>query len=126
MPSKSRFLEIMTEDQVRDVHLTALRVLEEVGLWLPNREVLDVLHDAGAHVDFTSQTVRIPPALVEASIRQIPPRFTWHARNPAYTLDINGQSTPLWGARLGHQRDRPGWRAPRRHGNRWREPVPAV
>ena len=93
MSTQRRFWEIMTEEHVHDVHLTALRVLEEVGLWLPNREVLEIFHDAGAQVDFDAQTVLVPAFLVEESIRKIPPRFTWAARNPGNTLDINGRDT---------------------------------
>ena len=93
MPAPRRFLEVLTDDQVRQIHLTALRVLEEVGLWLPNRMILEAFHEGGARVDFNAQTVTIPAALVEASMRKIPPRFTWYARDPRYTLDINGMDT---------------------------------
>ncbi len=40
------------------------RVLEEVGLWLPNRDVLERLHDVGGLVDFDAMTVWLPPALM--------------------------------------------------------------
>ena len=93
MSAQRRFLEILSEDQVRDIHLNTLRVLEEVGLWLPNREILEVFDGAGAKVDFKAQTVRLPASLVEESVRKIPPRFTWPARNPAHTLNIDGTST---------------------------------
>ena len=93
MSKTRRLLEILTEDQVRQIHFAALRVLEEVGLWLPNREVLELLHDAGAYVDFTTQIARMPPWLVENSIDKCPSRFTWHARNPARSLDMNGLDT---------------------------------
>ena len=93
MSDSTRFLEILTQDQVRRIHLTALRVLEEVGLWLPNREILELFESAGAHVDLNAQTVRIPAHLVEACIQKIPPRFTWYARDPAYCLDMNGINT---------------------------------
>ena len=93
MFNPGRFLEVLTEDQVRQIHLTALRVLEEVGLWLPCREALELFDDAGARVNFAAQTVRIPAHLVEACRKRIPPRFTWYARDPAYCLDMNGVDT---------------------------------
>ena len=93
MSNSGRFLELLTLDQVRQIHLTALRVLEEVGLWLPCREALELLDDAGAWVDFAAQTARIPAHLVEACLQRIPPRFTWYARDPAYCLDMNGLDT---------------------------------
>ncbi len=97
MACSPRCLEILTGDQVRDVHQTALRVLEEVGLWLPDRDVLEVFADAGARVDMDAQTVLIPPDLVEASLREVPSGFTWVARNPAHTLTIDGTGTWFMG-----------------------------
>jgi trimethylamine--corrinoid protein Co-methyltransferase len=93
MPDSRSFFEVLTPDQVRQVHLTALRVLEEVGMWLPHREVLEIFHDAGAQVDFDAQTVLIPAHLVEDAIEKFPPRFTWPARNSANSVDMNGVDT---------------------------------
>jgi trimethylamine--corrinoid protein Co-methyltransferase len=86
-------LEILTKDQVRQIHETALRVLGEVGLWMPHREVLERFHAAGAQVDFKAQTVRVSGDLAERHIRQFPSGFTWHARNPANSLAMDGSET---------------------------------
>lgn len=87
------YLEILTSDQVRQIHLTALRVLEDVGLWLPNREILELLLDAGAKVNFDTKTALIPTHIVEASIKSFPPRFTWYSRVPKHCLEMNGIDT---------------------------------
>jgi hypothetical protein len=42
-------------------------------MWLPNREILEAFHEAGAQVDFEAQTVLIPPQLVEACQPRIRP-----------------------------------------------------
>ena len=68
MGNQRRFREVLTEDDVRDVHVAALRVLEEVGLWLPNREILERLRDGGAHVDFDTMNVRMPQAVRRPAI----------------------------------------------------------
>ena len=86
MPEQSRHLDILTPEQVHDIHENAVRVLEETGLWLPNGEILAVFHEAGARVDFPAQTVRIPGHLVEASVGRSPAGFTVPARNPASSL----------------------------------------
>ncbi|MBS1253802.1 MAG: Glycine betaine methyltransferase [Anaerolineales bacterium] len=93
MSDSRRYFEILTPDQVRQLHETALRVLAEVGMWLPNREILEVFHDAGARVDFDAQTVLIPADLVEGSIDKFPSGFTWHARNPANSVALDGSET---------------------------------
>lgn len=91
--SAHHFWEILSAEQVRLVHLGALRVLEEVGVWLPKHDVLEYFHDAGAWVDFQAQRVLIPAHLVENSIRKFPSRFTWHARKREHSLDMNGIDT---------------------------------
>ena len=93
MSNGRRFLEVLTDEQVCDIHLTALRVLDEVGLWLPNKRILEVLDGAGARVDFEAQTALIPPDLVEESRRQAPAQITWPARNPAHSLRLDGTQT---------------------------------
>jgi trimethylamine:corrinoid methyltransferase-like protein len=85
---------VLSPDQIEQIHLTALQVLEEVGIWLPNREMLEILHNAaGAWVDFDAQTVLVPSYLVESSIERFPPGFAWHARQSANSLEIYGTDT---------------------------------
>jgi trimethylamine---corrinoid protein Co-methyltransferase len=93
MSAPSQPLEILTTDQVEQIHETAVRILEEVGLWLPNREILELFADAGANVDFEKQMVRIPAPLTQACIEKFPPGFTWQARNPANSITLDGSAT---------------------------------
>lgn len=86
-------LEILTLEQVKTIHHTSLRILEEVGLWLPNQEILQLYADAGASVDFKTQKVKLPADLVESCIEKFPPGFTWHARNSTNSITLNGEST---------------------------------
>ncbi|MFO8036838.1 MAG: trimethylamine methyltransferase family protein [Anaerolineales bacterium] len=93
MARKIGFLEVLTPEHIRSIHIHALRVLEEVGVWFPNEEVLKCFHDGGAIVDFDSQKVWIPSQLSETCIRKFPSRFTWYARNPKKSLDMSGTET---------------------------------
>jgi len=87
------FLEVLTPDQVEQIHQYALRVLQEVGVWLPNREILSIFRDAGARVDLDAQTVHIPAHIVQASIDKFPPGFTWNARKAENSLAMDGSRT---------------------------------
>lgn len=87
------YLTVLSEEEVQLIHSAALRVLEEVGLWLPNHEVLEILEGAGAKIDFEKKTAFYSPDLVEGAIEKFPGRFTWYARNPANTLQIDGSQT---------------------------------
>ena len=93
MNSRINFLEILTTEQVEQIHRAALQVIEETGIVLPQREILTYLAEAGAAVDFDSHLARIPPQLVVDSLRQAPSRFTLYARKTEHCLDINGIDT---------------------------------
>jgi trimethylamine--corrinoid protein Co-methyltransferase len=93
MTTRIRFLEIFTSEQVEQIHSSALQVIEETGLVLPQAEILKHLDDAGAAVDFETHRVRMPPQLVEDSIRKAPPCFTLYARKLEKCLEMNGVDT---------------------------------
>lgn len=93
MKDVGHYYEILNPVQVEQVHLTALRVLEEVGLWLPHREILEYFHQAGAQVSFDEQMVRLPPELTTDCIQKFPPGFTWHARDPKNSIVMDGSKT---------------------------------
>ncbi|MCF8061175.1 MAG: trimethylamine methyltransferase family protein [Deltaproteobacteria bacterium] len=88
-----RHLTLLSEEEVEQIHAATLQVLEEVGLWLPNREVLEILEGAGAEVDFEKHVARYPADMVTAAIGRFPDGFTWYARNPDHTIRIDGSRT---------------------------------
>jgi len=90
---RPNYYEVLTPEDVKKIHLTALRIAEEIGLCMPFQEALDLYDAAGAQVDFDKKTVRIPASLIENNLKKIPSRFTFHARNPKYSLDMNGIDT---------------------------------
>lgn len=93
MSSQHWYLEILTPDQVQEIHHTALRVLDEVGVWLPNATILEALDGAGARVDLDTGLVTFPPSLVQSSLDQVPAGFAWHAREPKHTIRMDGTET---------------------------------
>jgi trimethylamine--corrinoid protein Co-methyltransferase len=60
---------------------------------MPFQEALELYDAAGAQVDYDNAAVRIPASVIENSFKQFPSRFTFHARNPKYSLDMNGLDT---------------------------------
>ena len=82
-------VEILTADQIEDIHQASLRVLQRTGIHFMGRKVRDFLAGFdGAHVDHDSEFVRLEPELVEHAITTIPARFRLHARNPARDLEF--------------------------------------
>ncbi len=61
-----------SQDHIEDIHQTALRVLDELGIRILNREARNLFSKAGAGVNEKTQMVSIPPMLVESSLSSAP------------------------------------------------------
>jgi trimethylamine--corrinoid protein Co-methyltransferase len=59
------FSNCLSASEIELIHLSALRILEEMGMEVQNRPLLEVLAEFGLRVDFSSQRVRFPRLLVE-------------------------------------------------------------
>ena len=67
-----------------------MRVLEEIGIEFREDEALATWAKAGAKVD--GARVRIPRDLLMGLVAQAPERFTLHARDPAKSVEIGGDT----------------------------------
>ena len=57
-------LEILSADQIEAIHLTSLRILEEIGIELMSPTARAALRAVGADVDDASGTVKLDRAVV--------------------------------------------------------------
>ena len=80
---------ILSEDQLETVHARSLDILEEIGLDVLNKEAIRIYQKAGARVE--GDRVRIGRDIVEEALKTPPSEFTFHARNPAHTIQIGGK-----------------------------------
>ena len=76
--------ERLSIQQCRKLHNASLEILARTGVSLYLQEAVDMLKNAGAHVD-DGNRVRIPAGLVERAFSTVPKRVTLHDRvgNPA-------------------------------------------
>jgi len=81
-------LELLTRNQLEDIHNASLEVLQRTGVVFRHPKALQILEGAGALVDHKSQRVFIPGHLVEEAIGTAPRRVTWHARNPKKSMKL--------------------------------------
>lgn len=65
-------LRMLSEEQVRDIHLATLEILERTGVEVKDARALELLRQAGARI--SGQRAHIPAALVEQAIRRAPER----------------------------------------------------
>ena len=80
--------EPLTEDGVRAIHDTAMRILEEIGIEFLNEEALALYRDAGCTV--VDQNVRMGRDFVEEMVAKAPGTFTVTPRNPDRALEVGG------------------------------------
>lgn len=82
-------LDILTGDELEDIHLATLELLQKTGIFVENGEALEMFENAGAQVDRQTKMVKIPPHLVDECIRSAPSRVTLYGRNPKHDLELD-------------------------------------
>ena len=83
-------INMLTDDELNDIHLGTLEVLEQTGIFVENEEALALFEAGGAKVNRETKVVKIPPFLVEESIQSSPQRVTLFARDPKHDLILDG------------------------------------
>ncbi len=83
-------MEVLAADQIEAIHLTSLRILEELGIELMSPRARDVLRAAGADVDEATGTVRLDRGLVAAALATAPSSFNLTPRNGAKRITLGG------------------------------------
>ena len=61
-------IRFLNETEMRDIHKAALRVLDEVGMWIDSDLALQYLQGYGCHVDFDTRLVTFPPDIVQDTV----------------------------------------------------------
>lgn len=75
-------MEVLTAEQLEAVHLTSLRILEELGIEVMSDRARGFLAAAGAQVDPASLMVRLDRGLVEKALATAPPPSSWSRAIP--------------------------------------------
>ena len=91
--------EILTEEALEIIETNAETVLEEIGInFANNPAALSRWRAAGA--DVSGERVRIPRGLARQLCKTAPSRYIQHARNPARSVEIGGNTlvcAPVYG-----------------------------
>ena len=80
----------LSEDGIRKIHLSSLKLLEKTGCMFKDRLALGIFEDAGAKVDYKTETVRIPAHLVEQAIKKAPSSVLLAGRDKRYDIILEG------------------------------------
>lgn len=78
----------LKKDDLRKIHSSTLKVLEETGVRVDEENALKLLEDAGATVDFKQRIVRIPESLIEELVKKARKCVRLCGRNPKHDLTL--------------------------------------
>jgi trimethylamine--corrinoid protein Co-methyltransferase len=90
--------EILSDEQVQQIHDQAMLILQEIGVDFLHPRSLDILRQAGLKVE--DQRVRFDRAFIEEQVAKAPATFEVQARNPKNTVTIGGDymvNAPVYG-----------------------------
>ena len=76
------------EDDIDQIHNTAMRVFEEVGVQVNSEKALKVFHDAGVRVE--DHIVKMPRDMVMELVERAPAEVTLYGRKPEHNLNLGG------------------------------------
>ena len=88
-------MEVLSADQLEAVHLTSLRILEELGMEVMSPRALAVLAKGGAEVDPATRTVRLDRGLVASALASAPASFALTPRNAGRRVNLGGNHHQL-------------------------------
>ncbi len=83
-------IRVLSDEQVERIHLSGLRILEEIGMRVLSDRALDIFAAAGGDVDRGARHVRLDRGLVLEAVAKAPSEFTLYARNPARNVTFGG------------------------------------
>lgn len=86
VPLKGRTAEVLSREQILQIHQAALEVLKDTGVKIEHEEALDILNRAGAETEQAKQIAHIPSHLVEYALNHAPRFMTVCGRDPKYDL----------------------------------------
>ena len=75
-------LNVLTDDEVREIHLSTLEVMKDVGVFVENDKAMGVYDGGGCHVDRKNKVVKFPHWVVEEAIQAAPSTFCACGRRP--------------------------------------------
>ena len=93
-------LNVLTENQLDDIHQSILEILENTGLRIEHEKALKLLKDNGCKIDFDNRRAKFPPSLVGECLLKCPRSFRIKARNQENEI-ILGNNTLYFGTNPG-------------------------
>jgi len=82
-------LQVLSDDDIRQVHAATLEVLAEVGVRVDYRPALELFRDHGCPVDFDRRIVQVPEHVLTRALASAPSRFTLHGKTREWDVPVD-------------------------------------
>jgi trimethylamine--corrinoid protein Co-methyltransferase len=83
-----RFFDLLSPDELEQIHHKALEVLEKVGCIIEHHEALAVLQSAGAQVDFAKNRAFFSELMVAKALASVTRKYLAAGRNPEDSYEV--------------------------------------
>ncbi|MCF8076647.1 MAG: trimethylamine methyltransferase family protein [Desulfotignum sp.] len=88
------FIDILTPEQVEQIHENAFKILEKTGCRIDHLETLERLLQAGATVDNEKKRAWFSSELIEQAIEQVPKAYRAEGRTPEADYEVYSGMEP--------------------------------
>ncbi len=88
-------LEILSQEQIEQIHQASLQIIERTGVRFPSDWALDIWEEHGAEVGRETQVIKASPDLIEEALKRCPPEYPLAARDPQQDLPLDGNHVYL-------------------------------
>ncbi len=85
-------LEVLSQEEIKQIHESTLDLLEKVGVRVESPEARATLTQAGARSEEKTQFVKFPRDLVISRLKQVPASFSLYGPEPSFSVKIDTES----------------------------------
>jgi len=90
---KPAYFEVLSPAELQQIDAASMNILEQKGLKVDLKRARDAFREAGAKVDESLGSVRIPERLVREAVERAPKRFTLYGADPEFQLELGADRT---------------------------------
>lgn len=83
-------INILTDEEVRQIHHATLITIESVGVRFPSKKALTLWEAFGANVDHDKQIIKVKADTIEKALNKAPPAYVLGARDPQQDCPLDG------------------------------------
>ena len=84
----------LNQQEMDLIHAQSVKSLQEIGIKVYSKPVLEILEKNGASVDYNAMVAKIPEKMVNQALESVPKEFTLCARNPKHDLKVPTKTYP--------------------------------